>query len=165
MNLNTQTVWELKENFSPQALLSAFPIICKPGDILVLGCYNPSDDVYEWLNKNSIKGSGPKPYSDNNFDLNRTDYPKGRSFELAINNQAIHQLKMFCDLPHGGMERQLFFEHLLIYRPGVPVFPLVNYHDAFSGGEIHLSGHYTKVEIDNLCTVLKVSGNLRHVIE
>jgi hypothetical protein len=52
-----------------------------------------------------------------------------------------------------GGDRQLFFDHLLIYRPGEPLVPLMNFHDAFRG-MLYLSGHYSAKGIKPFAEVL-----------
>jgi len=144
--LGTIDVWEVDGDFDPGRFLGTLPHICAPEDILVVGSYDVEESILNWLSMNEIELPGnEKPFSDT-FDLNRDKYPRGKFFALNPGKVQIERLIDFCKAEHGGRDRQLFFDHLLIYRAGKPLVPLVNFHDAFRG-TLYLSGHYSTKEI------------------
>jgi hypothetical protein len=144
ISLKTHDVW-LHNGMEPkpQAFFSSLNIFCQPTDLLVLGCYNPSPEISMWLDRARQSEPIPKPYSDS-FELNRRKYPMGRAYAVSCSPEVIRAVIDFSELTNGGIEKSLFFDHVLIYRPDTPVIPLLNFHDAFSGGDLYLSGLFSK---------------------
>ena len=147
ISLKTIDIWQVEEEFSPTALFAALKLLLLPKDVLVIGAYNPCDQAYEWLAQRSTGDNAPsRPYADS-FDLNRSDYPRGRAFRLAAEPDTFIGITRLLDLEQGSLDKPLFFDHLLCYRPTEPVIPLINFHDAFSGGALQLSGLYAANEL------------------
>ena len=154
LSLGTCGVWCVEGNYSAWDLISSVSIISNLGDVLVLGCYNPSDAAFDWLATNQMRTvESPKPY-DHSFELNRREYPRGQAFELALSDDIIAGLKTLCKLERGSLDKALFFDHLVMYRCGLPLLPLVNYHDAFSGGRLYCSGLYKEHEMRGFSNAL-----------
>jgi hypothetical protein len=59
----------------------------------------------------------------------------------------------------GGVDVDQFFDHLVMYRPGKPVLPLADCHDAFRG-DLYLSGHYEKSDLEPFLESLKATAEL-----
>ena len=57
--------------------------------------------------------------------------------------------------PDGQDDKALFFDHLLAYRRGVPIIPLLCFHDAFIGGTLALSGLYSETTVRKFATALR----------
>ncbi len=85
-------------------------------------------------------------YSDT-FDLNRTEHPNGRPFELPMNHGILNALVEEAERIDGQDVKPLFFDHLVAYRRGNPTVPLLCFHDAFSGGNLVLSGLYPEATL------------------
>jgi len=144
--LGTIDVWEVDGDYDPACFFHALPRVCASDDVLVIGSYDVEESILQWLSANEIAlPCDQKPFSDT-FDLNRDEYPHGKFFALNPGAAQIERLAAFCKAEHGGLDRQLFFDHLLIYRSSEPLIPLVNFHDAFRG-TLYLSGHYSAKNI------------------
>jgi hypothetical protein len=87
ISLKTYEIWRINGKFTPKHFFQAIPSITAPGDLVVVGAYNCSETIYEWLSKNEIPLKKPKPFDDDCFDINRDEYPKGRSFCLPISDR------------------------------------------------------------------------------
>lgn len=144
--LDTIDVWEVPDDLNPSRFFHALPLICAPTDVLVIGTYDAEESIWAWLLANEIKlPGGVRPFRDT-FDLNRKEHPRGRYFVLNPGATQIERLAEFCQFEKGGVEVQLFVDHLLLYRPGAPLVPLLDFHDAFKGW-LYLSGLYSEKEI------------------
>jgi hypothetical protein len=160
--LCTIDVWEVEGDFDPCRFFHALPHVCVQDDVLVIGSYDVEESILNWLSANELDlPEDQKPFSDT-FDLNRSEYPRGKCYALNPDKARIDRLASFCEAERGGLDRQLFFDHLLIYRPGEPLLPLVNFHDAFRG-TLYLSGHYSekvmKSFADALAATIKTVAN------
>jgi hypothetical protein len=149
IKLETHWVWKLEGDSPPEQLLMAMGTLFGAEDRLVLGSYSLPDHVRSWL---LTKHQEPKQkiYDDWCFDANRNEYPSGRSYCLSVEKQSLEMLTEFYKEAAAGKnaEYPVLFDHLLVYRPGVPILPLLDYHDAFRGGVLYLSGHYLESEIN-----------------
>jgi hypothetical protein len=131
ISLGTIDVWEIDGDFKAITFLKALRRICLISDILVIGSYNPEEKVLKWLLENEIQlPCAVKPFSDN-FDLNRDEYPKGKAYAFYLGDREITELSLLTQVEKGSVDKKLFFEHLLIYRPNDPIIPLLNFHDSF----------------------------------
>ncbi len=156
--LNTINVWEVRGDFSAAALFDALQWIATQGDIIVIGAYNPCDEAYDWLLKNSIDDPVQPPPYGHSFEANRREFPRGRAFSLPFSAATLSGLKELSLLAWGSVDIAVFFDHLAIYRPGLPVIPLVNFHDAFYGGGLFLSGLYRENELRAFFETMGVRG-------
>ncbi len=139
--LETIDVWEIAEEFDPSTFFSALPIILKEKDILVIGTYHPSDKIGDWLIQHEVfVDQESAPFSDSCFDLNRREYPRGHAYPLRADNRTMEALSEFASMKGGSVDKDLFFDHLVAYRPEEPPLPLLDFHDAFFGGTLFLSG-------------------------
>ena len=160
ISLKTKDIWLIDGSFSALQLFSKIELLLSSNDTLVVGSYNPCDFAYEWLTKaHRANEKSSKPYRDS-FDLNRNELPRGRSYELSMNEKNIEGLKGLCQLKNGSLDKQLFFDHLLAYRNGKPVLPLLSFHDAFNGGSLWVSAHYEEKELKDFVSSLSVEGRL-----
>jgi hypothetical protein len=154
LQLATTDVWEIKGDFDAIQLFKALPLISVSSDILVIGSYEVEEVVLQWLRANEIELSEhEKPFVDS-FDFNRQEYPNGRFYGFHPEENQIEGLANLCKIPNAGVEKNLFFDHFLLYRSGIPIVPLLNFHDAFSGGTLYLSGLYSKQTIQKFTASL-----------
>jgi hypothetical protein len=155
--LNTLDLWSLDDPANPADFFSGLGEILGETDILVVGSYgmeNAAKCILESIEYNGEAAS--TPFSDT-FNLNRDEYPDGKAWLLKANSR---NLKALADCSSGGIDGLIssrFFDHLLAYRPGIPLIPLFDYHDAFNGGGLMLSGHYDRTTIEIFSRKLNVS--------
>ena len=148
--------WVVGEGFSPQEFFRCVNHILLETDILVIGSYAAGNIAEEWLDKNSIEaGDLEKPYGDS-FDLNRAQYPRAGSWELRASRGILEGLSGLCLSSIADNEKALFFDHVLAYRGTRPTLPLFEFHDAFYGGDLRLSGLYGKEQVMAFCQALGV---------
>jgi hypothetical protein len=144
--LETIDVWEIHGELVPSDFFEALPQICIPSDRLVIGAYSPSDHVREWLVAHQVevdRKNSRVPFSVECFDVNRREYPLGRAFAIPMGVDQLAELSLMAKQKAGSTDKDLFFDHVLVYRPGEPLLPLVDYHDAFFGGALLLSGLFS----------------------
>lgn len=145
--IETISVWEVDEPVEPGRLFATLGMICEPTDLVVVGSYNPSKDARAWLLEHEVevplKG---RPFHDS-FDTNRKEYPLGKAYVMPATSEVLEGLARLCEMMQGSVDKALFFDHVLAYRPGKPTLPLMVFHDAFFGGEMFLSGHYSEAEV------------------
>ena len=144
--LETIDVWEIDGDLNPSDFFQALPQICIPSDRLVIGSYSPSDDVREWLAAHQVavdRKNSRVPFSAECFDVNRREYPHGQAFAIPPGVDQLAELSLMAKRKGGSTDKDLFFDHVLVYRPGEPLLPLLDYHDAFFGGALLLSGLFS----------------------
>ena len=169
LRLRTSDVWEIRGNFGPGPLFKALSLVCAPDDILIVGSYWVSEDVLLQLAANEIRlpEGYEKPFSET-FDLNKSEYPGGRFYVFNPKETVLDRLAALSVVSRGGVEKDIFFDHLLVYREGRPLIPLVYFHDAFSGetrdastgGTLYLSGHYSDQTINAFAERLGATAEL-----
>ena len=158
--LATADVWKIEGEFEASQLFKALPLVCIQSDILVIGSYRVGKAALLWLTAHEIKLSKEDlPFSDC-FDLNRAEFPEGRFYGLHLGEAQMEELAVLSTVLAGGVDKDLFFDHLLVYRPGEPILPLLYFHDAFIGGTLFLSGHYAKQQVQIFAQVLHVGSEL-----
>ena len=172
LDLQTIDIWKVSGEFSPEVLFQGLRQLICPKDVLVLGTYDAIDEIYHWLSgHDATHKTGQNPYNDFCFEANRSQYPKGRAFSLPFDQFLVEQLVKFSGVTAGGGEKDIFFDHLVCYRPGNPHLPLLDFHDAFTGGTLLLSGLYTGDEIAGFVSALsgkatrEVSGALQALLK
>ena len=154
--LQTHDIWEIDGDFSPPQLIENLSSILEVDDIIAFGAYEPNGDIFGDI-PSSTTDAGKIYFT--SFDLNRTEHPNGRSHEIAYSDIYRGRLKQLAELSNGQIDKQLFFDHLLAYRHGLPVLPLFCFHDAFYGGQLTLSGLYTEETIKQFSSSLDASFN------
>lgn len=138
--LKTEYIWKFDgDPRSPQCFLNQLTLVLESKDLVVFGCYSPAQEIERWLKEVRILPVAPPPYMES-FELNRRKYPRGASYSIPFSPENISNAVFYCEIPAGGGEKSLFFDHFMAYRTGDSVIPLVNFHDAFSGGDLCLSG-------------------------
>ena len=158
--LRTLDVWEVDTSFDAASFFLAVNMLCVESDLLVIGSYNPGEKALEWLRANELPmPNNPKPFSDS-FEDNRREFPSGKAHAMYAERERLLELAVLSKEEHGSMDKPLFFDHVLIYRPGEPVLPLMNFHDAFNGGCLHLSGHYPGTTVQSFASSLAVTVKL-----
>lgn len=159
ISLATIDVWEIAGNFDAASLLKALSQICTSTDILVVGAYNPSGQSMDWLRSNEIQLSNDEiPFQACGFEMNRAKYPLARAYPLHPTDLVIDDLCALAKNPGGSVDKDEFFDHILIYRPGTPVIPLMNFHDAFSGGSLYISGHFSLEAATSFSALLEATA-------
>jgi len=144
--LETIDVWEIDGELTPSDFFQALPHICIPSDRLVIGSYSPSDHVRKWLAEHEVsvdRKNSRVPFSAECFDVNRQEYPLGRAFAIPPGVDQLAELSLMAKRKGGSTDKDLFFDHVLVYRPGEPLLPLLDFHDAFFGGALLLSGLFS----------------------
>lgn len=149
--LKTINIWLIRGEFAPETFFPALKTLGSPSDILVVGSYDVVPVIYDWLIQNCIDLNAP-PFYDS-FEWNRDEYPRGRSYALTLSSDNVRKMVEFCGIPCAGIDSELFFDHVALYRPGTPIVPLMQYHDAMKG-DLHLSGHYSKEVSDKFAKLL-----------
>jgi hypothetical protein len=145
--LETIDVWEIDGEFDAPAFFLAVPIICAETDVLVIGSYNPPDEVREWLLVHQVpinRKNARTPFSIECFDVNRREYPHGHAYALHAEGKQVVELSLMAKRKGESADKDLFFDHVLAYRQGEPLLPLMDYHDAFFGGTLLLSGLFAE---------------------
>jgi len=160
INLRTGYAWKLDGEFAPALLFASLGALLTPHDILVVGTYEAKEEIYERLQRQSNRvPKGRRPYS-TTFRFNTVRYPRGRAFEFSANQENFDLLASLAAIPGGGIERECFVDHFLCFRPGSPIVPLLDYHDAFLGGDLMLTGLYDKEEIKAFTERLGVQAEM-----
>jgi hypothetical protein len=157
ISLNTGQIWQVQGEFPPASLFRALEKLLMPRDVLVIGTYNPSDEAFDWLLKNDKKSKYMRHPVKDVFDINRHTYPRGQAFFLPANQNTFCGIEQLLHLENGSLDKALFFDHIASYRPTLPIVPLVNFHDAFNGGWLTLSGLYAEIELKGFVAELGVS--------
>jgi hypothetical protein len=144
ITLETINVWSFQDEFVPVGLIRQLGTLLQEGDIIALGAYSPSSRLTASLiTLGATETDAGSIYSET-FGANRRERPNGRSFELSMTRSIVESLMSEAQRDDGQDDKPLFFDHLMAYRRGTPVVPLVCFHDAFFGGEMRVSGHYSE---------------------
>ena len=151
--LNTVTVWFSEDIPNPFDFFSSLESIVLPSDFLVLGSYEWPEITQNWLLEREIFDPN-KPYT-TSFDLNREQYPNGKDYIINMSQENILELSS-----RGGVFESCneFLDHLLVYRGGKPVIPLINYRYSFKkSGRLYFSGFYPKDMIESVSSKLNIT--------
>ena len=145
--LATTDVWALKGDFNAASFLHQLKLILCDGDVIALGIYSPTARL-----RNTLIALGAEELDAGRiynvcFGYNRTEHPNGRSFELIMNATNLAALMIEAERTDGQDDKPLFFDHVVAYRRGTPVLPLLSFHDAFYGGELWISALYPEATI------------------
>jgi hypothetical protein len=146
--LATHDVWKVDGEFSPDAFFKAIPHILSEDDVIVFGSYEPSLSTVASLNSLNAEQEDEKKIYFTSFAHNSAEHPNGRSFEVRVTAGAIDKLAQLASSEGGQTDKPLFFDHVLAYRRGNPTLPLFCFHDAFSGGELFISGLFSETAIN-----------------
>ena len=137
---NTDKIWEIDTGVGALRFIEALGTILQVGDVLVFGAYEPTPELTRHLIATGAIQKREIPDLYTSFDFNRGEHPNGCAFELPIASNTLESLIR----PGPGVLRQRdkdsFFDHFVAYRPTVPKTPLLNFHAAFCGGTLVLSG-------------------------
>jgi hypothetical protein len=160
ISLKTIKVWEIIGLYEAPAFFRALRYICLSNDILVIGSYNPSEESLEWLLLNEVSiEDHRKPFSDS-FDINKREYPLGRAYPLHAEDRILDDLARMSENKKGSRDKELFFDHVLLYRVAEPLVPLFNFHDAFTGGQLLLSGLYLGKTVNSFACAIGAKNKL-----
>jgi hypothetical protein len=145
ISLETIDVWEVIGDFDVADFFLALSVITKESDIVAIGSYDPPPDILNkliTLNVPIDRKNHYTPFDDFCFYVNRYEYPRGLA--LAFNTQKEH-LRVLAQCAKEGKDeyRKSFIDHVVAYRPEDPLLPLMDFHDAFQGGRLLFSGHYS----------------------
>ncbi len=147
LELGTIDIWIAESPCSPSAFFHALHHLLEETDILVLGSYEPDDAVKEWFSRHELRERSPtKPYDDF-FDLNRDEYPQGRSWHFMASRETLTGLGSLIESLPRLSGSSTCIDHILAFREQTPVVPLLNFRQAFRTGDLHLSGHFVEAEI------------------
>ncbi len=160
ISLGTVDVWEVETGFDANQFFLAVHVLCLESDLLVIGAYNPGAEALHWLVTNErLVPNDSKPFSDS-FEHNRKEFPLGKAYPMYAEHRRLVELSILAQDVNGSLDKKLFFDHVLIYRPGEPILPILDYHDAFTGGQLYLSGHYSKTTAQGFADYLGVTTKL-----
>ena len=144
--LQTFEVWEYDGEATPRDLLEALSILLSPQDIVIFGCYEPTERLTQALLQVGAKQHSEMKEFYSSFEVNRSENPNGCAFELALGDTFFSDV---LSIPEDTLKQKdipSFYDHILAYRPGAPRVPLFTFHDAACGGTLYLSGLYTQKE-------------------
>ena len=158
--LATIDVWVFDGEINHLLFSTAIQMLCIRTDTMVIGSYNPSEEARCWLLANDFaEHRSDKPFSDT-FHLNKSKYPLGRTYTLHASPERLRDFETLSADPNGSVDKSLFYDHFALYRSGEPLIPLLNFHDAFCGGQLYLSGHYSKEHIEKFEALLQSKASL-----
>ncbi len=152
--LDTIDVWQIEGEIAPRQFLHAISPLLFPGDIVLFGCYEPTESMQDAL---VSLGATTHSHIDGFcmcFDINRQEHPDGCAFRFTIPEDRFESLLRFDDQTLSQKDNSSFYDHILAFRPGIPQLPLFTFHDAACGGDLYFSGHYAKTDIDALAARL-----------
>ncbi len=149
--LKTAEVWRIEGAEVPDTLFQNLGLLLMESDIIVIGSYGLDKGLMNLINSlDRPEGTSCRPYFET-FDLNRDEYPEGRAWEVFASER---NLKTLADLTYsdcGKRRGEIGFDHILAYRDGSPLVPLLNYHDSFNGGYMLLTGLYSEKIVTDFC--------------
>lgn len=155
--LKTAEVWEIKLGDSAEGFFESLPLVLDEKDVLIIGSYNPGYEAHAWLKCNALTDINEDVCTKYSFGINRDEFPNGRAYGIIPNTDNLAVLSKLARLEHGSLDKQLFFDHWAAYKPGLPVVPLINHHDAFNGGFSYFSGLYAEPVIKEFSEKLGVT--------
>jgi hypothetical protein len=155
MNLDLRTYrhWIVGGEYRAATFWKALDLLCNPGDRIVIGSYWMLPELRKEIRGRSLPALAAPPYLES-FRFNLNEYPDGAAHELPCDRATIDLLVHMSAIANGGVEKPLFFDHVVAYRPGSPIVPLLSYHDAFCGGWLELSGLYAQQAVHAFVTTL-----------
>lgn len=142
--LSTIDVWAFEDEFRPSVFFRQLRTVLHDGDVIAVGAYSPSQRLCASLTALGATTADAGSVYSVPFDLNRTEHPKGRSFEFSMSDGILNALARQAERADGQDDKALFCDHIVAYRRGVPTVPLLSFHDAFNGGTLVLSGLYSE---------------------
>jgi hypothetical protein len=155
IDITSNEIWIVPGLNRPDLFISNLLSLIDTESVLVVGSYDAGPKAEAWLEAHSLPAFS-KPYGDS-FDLNRAQYPRGRSWEIALNNSKLQDLVSLAEVDSGSKDKKLFFDHLLAFRRiKDKVVPLFEFHDAFSGGILRISDEIENTKILDFCLSLGV---------
>lgn len=157
MPLETINVWEIQGHFTPSNLFSSLHLVLCHGDYIVIGAYNPSTRSMRLMKKNEMPLKISERHFIDSFDANRDEYPNGKAYVFKYNTATLDLLLDLSNQKRGSKDIDLFFDHVLAYRPTSPMIPLMDFHDAFNGGTLYFSGLYDKNTIFSFARTLNAT--------
>jgi len=164
--LETIDVWEIEGKFDASALFMAIPLICAETDILAIGSDDPSDEEQEWLLTHEIpvnRRDNYRPFDAWCYDgINREEIPFGKAYALHPKSEQLQELSRMARRASERSPKKWFFEHVLAYREGKPLLPLMDYHDAFLGGSLCLSGLFSEEEAQRFAQSMGANAKRIH---
>jgi hypothetical protein len=144
LSLETIDVWKFEGDIPPLAFLQSIRSLVSSGDIAMFGSYEPTP-----LLQDALLALGARKHLHLEgffmcFDFNRCEHPNGCAFEYTVHDSAFADI---LDLDSSILQQKdipSFFDHFIAYRPGIPMTPLISFHDAACGGTLYLSGLYSE---------------------
>lgn len=142
--LETISVWVAEGSPNPSRFFSSIRKILDPADTLVIGSYQLDEIALGWFKDHEDLGHHTiRPYIDDCFDLNREEYPNGKSWNFKASDEILlgfaNLMNILPALPNGFT----CIDHVLAFRAGMPILPIFNYRYAFKGGHLMLSGLFS----------------------
>lgn len=158
LSLKTIDVWAIDGCFTATSLFTGAQHLIEDHMILTIGSYNACKEIREYLESVALT-LNTVPYK-HSFEYNRIEFPNGRPYDLAVKSEILKELCKYSMHAQGSVDKTLFFDHLVAFRIGVPMLPLVSFHDAFNGGVLYLSGHYSEKDINQFVKALGCNAEL-----
>lgn len=158
ISLDTIDVWKIDCEFDPRRLFDALGSLLLPSDIIAVGAYTMDPP---WVGKLGKIETHPLlekvPYR-SYFEFNRYEYPNGRAWNIFASTNHLRTLALMIEETYVEIG-PIPFDHIVAFRPGLPLLPLLNFHDAFRD-ELYVTGHYDEEIVAGFCELLQTSFEL-----
>lgn len=151
--IESENVWLVEDIESPAAFVRGLRGLLQDGDVLVFGAYEPSEATHQFLMDLDAGMQFHESVYSTTFHCNRIDHPRGRPFELFVRGSHFEQLEALAIRKNGQRDKQLFFDHVLAFRVGEGATALFDFHDAFNGGCLCVSGEIEESVVSRFAEV------------
>ncbi|RYD45737.1 MAG: hypothetical protein EOP85_08820 [Verrucomicrobiaceae bacterium] len=162
MNLNLETIdiWVAEFSTSPSDFFSSLHHLLHETDVLVIGSYDLDPAAADWFTQHETPPRNSHIPYDDFFHVNRDEYPHGRSWHFSPTLDILSALsRLAASLPRSA-NGSISIDHIVAYREGSPLLPLLNFRHAFTTGDLTLSGHYHEDTIHSFSACSNLSFNL-----
>lgn len=157
LELDTLWIWSAENEALPASFFAGLPHVLSTGDVLVIGSYEFDQNQRAWFDRHSFRDDGTAAENIlDSFELNRDEYPGGRYWLFQMEEGLPEALgRQLVDLPRNEAGYSCL-DHILAYRKGSPLLPLLRYRHAFRGGCLELSGLYSKSAVKEFGAALRI---------
>jgi hypothetical protein len=123
--LDSEILYRFDAEIDPVAFFERLPLLVRPCDTLVLGCYDARADIRSFLKAEALPPSEHYFRPLDTFEINRNEYPNGAAFHLRADQRILQQLVRFA----GGVDRHIdLCDHVAAYSSE---HPILIYHGTF----------------------------------
>lgn len=125
LSLQTEIQYRFEGAIAPVAFFQSLPHILSPEDTIVLGCYDPREDIRRFLLAEEIPADERHFTPSDTFEHNRKEHPLGAAYHLRPNERILQQLSRFSESVDHHVD---LCDHIAGYSSEHPVFI---YHGTF----------------------------------